>query len=307
MAKETLAKSAPTTPAFRPRPGKTDEEQDAIRRGEALVAEAWREKTRRGRAEKAREALKAWPDCADAWVLLGETSIRSPREAVETFEKGVAAGERALGPDALATPGKAFTDRPDALAWMKAKVGLAKAYWAVEEREKALEQLQAVYRLAPDDALRVRHLIGTCLFILKRLDEAEAFFASDRFREDRYAAALYPRALLAFRKSGDADASQKLLDAAAKANPHLVPYILEEKAAPPVYDDDFEPGTEAEADYYASDAVDVWKTIPGALDWLAERTGRHLGPPEPIHASSKVGRNDPCPCGSGKKFKKCCG
>ena len=22
---------------------------------------------------------------------------------------------------------------------------------------------------------------------------------------------------------------------------------------------------------------------------------------------SKVGRNDPCPCGSGKKFKKCCG
>ncbi len=22
---------------------------------------------------------------------------------------------------------------------------------------------------------------------------------------------------------------------------------------------------------------------------------------------AKVGRNDPCPCGSGKKFKKCCG
>ena len=21
----------------------------------------------------------------------------------------------------------------------------------------------------------------------------------------------------------------------------------------------------------------------------------------------KVGRNDPCPCGNGKKFKKCCG
>ena len=23
--------------------------------------------------------------------------------------------------------------------------------------------------------------------------------------------------------------------------------------------------------------------------------------------SDKIGRNDPCPCGSGKKFKKCCG
>jgi uncharacterized protein len=30
-------------------------------------------------------------------------------------------------------------------------------------------------------------------------------------------------------------------------------------------------------------------------------------PPQPHYASSKIGRNDPCPCGSGKKFKKCCG
>ncbi len=28
---------------------------------------------------------------------------------------------------------------------------------------------------------------------------------------------------------------------------------------------------------------------------------------EPYFAPAKVGRNDPCPCGSGRKFKKCCG
>jgi len=28
---------------------------------------------------------------------------------------------------------------------------------------------------------------------------------------------------------------------------------------------------------------------------------------EPIVNKDKVGRNDPCPCGSGKKYKKCCG
>ncbi len=28
---------------------------------------------------------------------------------------------------------------------------------------------------------------------------------------------------------------------------------------------------------------------------------------EPINKPSKPGRNDPCPCGSGKKYKKCCG
>ena len=30
------------------------------------------------------------------------------------------------------------------------------------------------------------------------------------------------------------------------------------------------------------------------------------GPPEPARAAAKVGRNDPCPCGSGRKYKKCC-
>jgi hypothetical protein len=30
-------------------------------------------------------------------------------------------------------------------------------------------------------------------------------------------------------------------------------------------------------------------------------------PVAPIRRESKVGRNDPCPCGSGKKMKKCCG
>jgi uncharacterized protein YecA (UPF0149 family) len=29
---------------------------------------------------------------------------------------------------------------------------------------------------------------------------------------------------------------------------------------------------------------------------------------EPLEAASaRIGRNSPCPCGSGKKYKKCCG
>ena len=28
---------------------------------------------------------------------------------------------------------------------------------------------------------------------------------------------------------------------------------------------------------------------------------------KPVHVAKKPGRNDPCPCGSGKKYKKCCG
>jgi len=32
-----------------------------------------------------------------------------------------------------------------------------------------------------------------------------------------------------------------------------------------------------------------------------------LNPPKTVTAEKKVGRNEPCPCGSGKKYKKCCG
>ncbi len=40
----------------------------------------------------------------------------------------------------------------------------------------------------------------------------------------------------------------------------------------------------------------------------AENVGGDAKPkPKVIAKSEKVGRNDPCPCGSGKKYKKCCG
>jgi SEC-C motif domain protein len=34
--------------------------------------------------------------------------------------------------------------------------------------------------------------------------------------------------------------------------------------------------------------------------------GKIFGPEPERREDPKVGRNDPCPCGSGKKFKKCC-
>ena len=39
------------------------------------------------------------------------------------------------------------------------------------------------------------------------------------------------------------------------------------------------------------------------LSWGEEETSKK---PVKRH-DKKVGRNDPCPCGSGKKYKRCCG
>jgi len=44
-----------------------------------------------------------------------------------------------------------------------------------------------------------------------------------------------------------------------------------------------------------------------AIATFAARAGRPTDDGVPIARSVKVGRNEPCPCGSGKKWKKCCG
>ncbi|MFC3120902.1 SEC-C metal-binding domain-containing protein [Agaribacter flavus] len=41
--------------------------------------------------------------------------------------------------------------------------------------------------------------------------------------------------------------------------------------------------------------------------FLAQRTPNFMNPKKKtVTNRPKVGRNEPCPCGSGKKFKKCC-
>jgi len=35
--------------------------------------------------------------------------------------------------------------------------------------------------------------------------------------------------------------------------------------------------------------------------------GEMVSAPTRVNKGPKIGRNDPCPCGSGKKFKRCCG
>jgi hypothetical protein len=60
----------------------------------------------------------------------------------------------------------------------------------------------------------------------------------------------------------------------------------------------------ADADYLYS--LEQWETVLGeekmvqiAKEYKQSKTVRRATP--------KIGRNDPCPCGSGKKYKHCCG
>ncbi|WP_449537965.1 YecA family protein [Ferdinandcohnia sp. Marseille-Q9671] len=45
---------------------------------------------------------------------------------------------------------------------------------------------------------------------------------------------------------------------------------------------------------------------PHLVTWRREAMSKEMND-QPVQKEQKVGRNDPCPCGSGKKYKKCCG
>jgi len=45
-----------------------------------------------------------------------------------------------------------------------------------------------------------------------------------------------------------------------------------------------------------------FRFMRGFADWLAQRRSEQRPPP----AAAAPGRNEPCPCGSGRKYKKCC-
>jgi uncharacterized protein len=53
----------------------------------------------------------------------------------------------------------------------------------------------------------------------------------------------------------------------------------------------------------------IIRALPGLVSamrvfWTDGETGLFSTKPE---RARKVGRNEPCPCGSGKKYKRCCG
>jgi preprotein translocase subunit SecA len=60
-------------------------------------------------------------------------------------------------------------------------------------------------------------------------------------------------------------------------------------------------------------SVDMRKMKTSKPELVQESNGvpvedlQELQKPEPVRAEQKIGRNDPCPCGSGKKFKNCHG
>ena len=103
-------------------------------------------------------------------------------------------------------------------------------------------------------------------------------------------------------EAGDEEGAFRLLQRAVAQRHHWRFHRLMEGATPADFRADFVSMYNDLAEHLGQE------TLPAAPPGPASRRLFFQDPlrPEPIRRDPKVGRNDPCPCGSGKKYKKCC-
>jgi hypothetical protein len=97
----------------------------------------------------------------------------------------------------------------------------------------------------------------------------------------------------------DKPVHERRADALVERQPHIYSK-LEELIEEDVREDAM---TQETAEIIYPPTQVILEAFDAAID--GRRPGERIGPV--VRANPKVGRNEPCPCGSGKKFKRCCG
>ncbi len=235
-------------------------------RAQDVMYEAFGERDPAVRVKLANRALEISPDCADAYVLLAEHA-QSRKDALESFEKGVVAGQRALGPEFFQEHAGHFWGILATRPYMRAREGLGCELWSMGRAEEAVEHLQEMLRLNPNDNQGVRYTLASFLLTLNRDEEAARLL--DQY-DDAMATWVYSKALLAFRKQGDTPEARQLLMMAHKRNAFVPGFLLYEEPIPHERPDHYGLGDRNEALCYVQGGLTAWRSTPGAITWVRE-------------------------------------
>jgi tetratricopeptide (TPR) repeat protein len=237
-----------------------------LEKAQSLIYEAFATGSHRKRVQLAKKALKVSSDCADAYVLLAEETAKDPEEAKGLYEKGVQAGESALGEEAFEEDAGHFWGILETRPYMRARQGLALALWELGERSEAIENYQQMLHLNPNDNQGIRYLLANALLEEGLDDDLGELLES--YEDDAGATWVYSRALWRFRTEGDGEEARSALEEAISFNPFVPGYLLGRKGMPGALPALVGFGDESEAMVYFAEALPGWLKTPGAIEWL---------------------------------------
>ncbi len=248
-------------------PQSETDQNTPLAKAHEILLHAYQEPNEQRRIQLARKALTICPDCADAYVLLAEHA-ESRKDALELYEKGVAAGERALGPAGFQRGVGHFWGILETRPYMRSRLGLAHSLWVAGRREEAVVHLQDMLRLNPNDNQGLRYTLAGFLLSLDR--DKDLANLLQQYPDEASAAWSYTKALLRFRQDGDTPDARQLLKEAAKRNKHVPAYLLGDKSPSARESGYYSPGDESEAREYIGSFMAGWKATPGAFAWLRQ-------------------------------------
>lgn len=256
----------------------TDEELDALldeeiprTPAEQLVDEAWEAKRRWRRLELARQALDLDPDCVDAYMLLANDAKSHGNDPLEFYDQAIAAGERALGPDELASARKHgdLWEDPGAEAYLRARYYKGLALADCGQREAAIDELRQLMQLDAQDTMRAHILLLPLLMREGRETEADELGA--RFASEPNSNWESADGLRKYQRRGDTMFARRSLARVFIVIPELIPYFTGKKRAPdhaPVSDDaDAIYNSEFNASMTAWLTWPLYEQTPGAVEW----------------------------------------
>jgi tetratricopeptide (TPR) repeat protein len=240
----------------------------AVIEAQDIIYDAWEATTSRRAVTLAKKALKIYPDCADAYVLLAQETAKTLQEETSLYRQGVEAGERALGKEFFKNEVGSFWGNIETRPYMRARAGLAECLWDGGRREDAVGHYQDMLRLNPGDNQGIRYTLMPRLITLGLDAKAEELFKN--YPNDASAFWSYSRALMDFRKHGASPITLKSLKSAIKGNKYVPAYLLNVKKFPRTMPDHYGYGDINEAVIYVEDNMMAWDKTPGALEWLAK-------------------------------------
>jgi tetratricopeptide (TPR) repeat protein len=220
--------------------------------------------------EFALRALRHWPNCADAYTLLGVAAGMQLEVALPLFTLGVMAGAEALGPDGFERYAGRFWKEPITRPFMGALGFLARANRDAGAADAAAAHFLEMLNLNPDDEQGARYDLLALALQIGMLEPAGKIL--EAYADDDSSFFAYGKALYAFLSTGDSDAARLALRRAKETNPNFAAYMLGTKEPPAELPELDEAGSEGEAVLMLDLLGPSWLAAKGALEWLKKQT-----------------------------------
>jgi tetratricopeptide (TPR) repeat protein len=251
-------------------PGEIEKNRDIkLIEAQEMIYQAWEENNPAKRIILAHSALKISPNCADAYVLLAEEEADSPERALQLYQSGIQAGKRALGENYFEENKGYFWGLLETRPYMRALEGVARCLWILGNKDESIRNYQKLLELNPNDNQGIRYVLADLYQGYRADKELEQLIR--QFENDWTAVWLYTRALLAYKKSGENNEANRILSDAMGQNPFVPEYLTGKKRVPVRIPETMGWGDESEAVRYASDHLNYWREVPGAIDWVERR------------------------------------